>query len=976
MEENEKSNILNTNITKPKTDKLNYGFKVLSNGLKVLLISDPDTNKSAAALGVNIGSLVDKKDEQGLAHFCEHLLTMGNKKYPEENEYYEYLAKNGGLSNAHTLQNKTIYYFNVSNEGFEGALDRFAQIFISPTFNEGSVEREIKAVDNEFSNNLNKDSRRLTQIKLSEINKDSPFNNFGTGNLKTLSIPNIRDRLIEYYKKYYTSEIMNLCVYNNKSLNEQLKLVESLFTLVPKIDNFVMPRYDEVKPYDENNLKYFYKIVPVKEINEIQLEWYLPFCEDYHTRPLSYLSAAIGHEGPYTLASSLNKDNLCSELLAGPSSICKTYMTFYISISLTKKGFENYKEVILRTLKYIKVIQSKGINKRFYDECKQIRQMQFDYKSKGTPISVVQNCVSNLMDYAPEDVITSTNLFGEYKESLIKKYLDLLTLDNLNIYFCSKVFEKECNLNEEYYGTKYYKEKLSITEDEINSYNCKDIFDYPPENNFIPKNFDLLPPPEKIGKYPEKIIDHKNMEVWFLQDTVFQKPKVFLVAQFITPEDLCNFSEVKLRIITTLFDTIIQVELGEFLYMAEEANVNITFSTGVNKSQLIFSGFNDSLKKGIRDIFTKIQNLDMNTERCKETLELEQKDINRRASNIFLNSSYQVNLEYIKGLLYQDYKNPLDIINFFNDGKSISIDDLILYKNSLFKNSKIKWLVQGNVTKQEVLDIVEETNKILGIDINKEKTGKFHQARPVVIAKNYNYIYRVKSPNPGEKSSSLISLYQTDLLNDKDFQYMKITETFLKDKFYDQLRTKETLGYVVSLLTTEASGYYAFGNIVQSNSKTPEFCAGRVRNFYKENYQKLKNISEEEFKKLVNTQLLLVTKKDDNLSEFFLRNWNQINRNTYKFDYNERAKENLEQCTKEELIKFYEKYFINEVAIVDSEFLCEEHYEQNEKDLKEKKILDDENIKKRIVCDNLEDFIACNSLGVVYNNPLFIANNN
>ena len=976
MEENEKSNILNTNITKPKTDKLNYGFKVLSNGLKVLLISDPDTNKSAAALGVNIGSLVDKKDEQGLAHFCEHLLTMGNKKYPEENEYYEYLAKNGGLSNAHTLQNKTIYYFNVSNEGFEGALDRFAQIFISPTFNEGSVEREIKAVDNEFSNNLNKDSRRLTQIKLSEINKDSPFNNFGTGNLKTLSIPNIRDRLIEYYKKYYTSEIMNLCVYNNKSLNEQLKLVESLFTLVPKIDNFVMPRYDEVNPYDENNLKYFYKIVPVKEINEIQLEWYLPFCDDYHTRPLSYLSAAIGHEGPYTLTSSLNKDNLCSELLAGHSNICKTYMTFYISISLTKKGFENYKEVILRTLKYIKVIQSKGINKRFYDECKQIRQMQFDYKSKGTPISVVQNCVSNLMDYAPEDVITSTNLFGEYKESLIKKYLDLLTLDNLNIYFCSKVFEKECNLTEEYYGTKYYKEKLNITEDEINSYNCKDIFDYPPENNFIPKNFDLLPPPENISKYPEKIIDHKNMEVWFLQDTVFQKPKVFLVAQFITPEDLCNFSEVKLRIITTLFDTIIQVELGEFLYMAEEANVNITFSTGVNKSQLIFSGFNDSLKKGIKDIFTKIQNLDMNTERCKETLELEQKDINRRASNIFLNSSYQVNLEYIKGLLYQDYKNPLDIINFFNDGKSISIDDLILYKNSLFKNSKIKWLVQGNVTKQEVLDIVEETNKILGIDINKEKTGKFHQARPVVIAKNYNYIYRVKSPNPGEKSSSLISLYQTDLLNDKDFQYMKITETYLKDKFYDQLRTKETLGYVVSLLTTEASGYYAFGNIVQSNSKTPEFCAGRVRNFYKENYQKLKNISEEEFKKLVNTQLLLVTKKDDNLSEFFLRNWNQINRNTYKFDYNERAKENLEQCTKEELIKFYEKYFINEVAIVDSEFLCEEHYEQNEKDLKEKKILEDENIKKRIVCDNLEDFIACNSLGVVYNNPLFIANNN
>ena len=453
-------------------------------------------------------------------------------------------------------------------------------------------------------------------------------------------------------------------------------------------------------------------------------------------------------------------------------------------------------------------------------------------------------------------------------------------------------------------------------------------------------------------------------------------PKAYSVTQFITPEDLCDFPEIKLRIITEIFDKIIQVELGEFLYMAEAANVNITLSTGVNKTNLIYSGFNESLKRGIKEIFTKIKNLDLNTERCKETLELEQKNILRKTKNIFLNSSYQVNLQYLKGLLYEDYKNPVDIINFYNDGKKITIEDLILYKNSLFKNSKIKWLIQGNVSKEEVLEIVEETNKILEIDINKEKTGKFHKARSVVITKNYNYIYRVKSPNPGEKSSSLISLYQTDLLNDKEFQYIKILETFLKDKFYDQLRTKETLGYVVSLLTTESSGYFAFANIVQSNSKTPEFCAGRVRNFYKENYEKAKNISEEEFKLLVNSQLIIVTKKDDNLSNVFLRNWNEINRDTYKFDFRERAKEYLEQCNKEEFIKLYEKYFINEVAIVDSEFVCEDHYEQNEKDLQENKNLQSENIKKRIVCDSLEDFTACNILGVVYNNPLFMANNN
>ena len=159
-----------------------------------------------------------------------------------------------------------------------------------------------------------------------------------------------------------------------------------------------------------------------------------------------------------------------------------------------------------------------------------------------------------------------------------------------------------------------------------------------------------------------------------------------------------------------------------------------------------------------------------------------------------------------KIFLNEPYKNPKDIINFFKD-KKITIEDLIIYKNSIFKNSKCKWLIQGNITKEEALEIIQESNKILDIDINQEKIGKFFISRPVAIKKNYNYIFRIKSPNPEENSSSLISIYQTDLLNDLEFQYLKITESFLKQKFYDKIRTKETLGYVVSLVSVETSGY-------------------------------------------------------------------------------------------------------------------------------------------------------------------------
>ena len=76
-----------------------------------------------------------------------------------------------------------------------------------------------------------------------------------------------------------------------------------------------------------------------------------------------------------------------------------------------------------------------------------------------------------------------------------------------------------------------------------------------------------------------------------------------------------------------ILEKIFKVELGEFLYMAESASVNISFSFGSNKSVIIFQGFNDSLKEGMKNILSLIKDLNINTQRCKETLELQQKNI-------------------------------------------------------------------------------------------------------------------------------------------------------------------------------------------------------------------------------------------------------------------------------------------------------------------------------------------------------------
>ena len=99
--------------------------------------------QGAAAFDVGVGHFRDPHDIPGLAHFHEHMLFMGTKTYPEENEYDTFLKSNGGHSNAYTGEDHTQFFFEVNATHLEGALDRFSQFFICPLFSESATEREL-----------------------------------------------------------------------------------------------------------------------------------------------------------------------------------------------------------------------------------------------------------------------------------------------------------------------------------------------------------------------------------------------------------------------------------------------------------------------------------------------------------------------------------------------------------------------------------------------------------------------------------------------------------------------------------------------------------------------------------------------------------------------------------------------------------------------------------------------------------------
>jgi insulysin len=178
----------------------------------------------------------------------------------------------------------------------------------------------MNAVESEYKKNLSEDSRRLFQIEKSEIvRKGSILNRFSTGGLETLKIPSIREDLLAFHEKHYSSNIMNLVIVGRHSLEDLEKLAIDNFSEVAN-KNVILPDFSKEVVYDDQSMGHVFKIVPNKNIKRLKILWNLPSSKLlYKEKPMSFISHLIGHEGPNSLLSQLIKEGLATALSSSDS---------------------------------------------------------------------------------------------------------------------------------------------------------------------------------------------------------------------------------------------------------------------------------------------------------------------------------------------------------------------------------------------------------------------------------------------------------------------------------------------------------------------------------------------------------------------------------------------------------------------------------------------------------------------------------
>ncbi|XP_014877260.1 insulin-degrading enzyme isoform X2 [Poecilia latipinna] len=898
-----------TDIIRSPEDRRDYQGLEFRNGLKAMLISDPTTDKSSAALDVHIGSLSDPANISGLAHFCEHMLFLGTEKYPKENEYSQFLSEHAGSSNAFTSGEHTNYYFDVSHEHLQGALDRFAQFFLCPLFDESCKDREVNAVDSEHEKNLMNDAWRLFQLEKATGNPNHPFSKFGTGNKLTLETRpskegvDIRQELLKFHSTYYSANLMGLCVLGRESLDELTAMVENLFGEVEN-KNVPVPEFPE-HPFQEEHLKQFYKVVPIKDIRNLYVTFPIPDLQKYYkSNPGHYLGHLIGHEGPGSLLSELKSKGWVNTLVGGQKEGAKGFMFFIINVDLTEEGLLHVEDIIFHMFQYIQKLRTEGPQEWVFDECKDLSKVAFRFKDKERPRGYTSK-VAGLLHYYPlEEVLAAEYLLEDFRPDLIEMVLDKLRPENVRVAVVSKSFEGQTDRTEEWYGTQYKQE--AISEESIQNWANADLngkFKLPMRNEFIPTNFEIYPLEKDSPSVPTLIKDTAMSKVWFKQDDKFFLPKACLNFEFFsrylyTDPVHCNM--------TYLFLRLLKDNLREYAYPAHLAGLVYDISAVMNALTLSVKGYNDKQHILLKKIIEKMATFEIDEKRFDIIKEAYMRSLN----NFRAEQPHQHAMYYLRLLMTE--------VGWTKDELRESLDDVTLprlraFIPELLSRLHIEALLHGNITKESALGMMQmvEDTLIEHAHTKPLLPSQLIRYREVQVPDGGWYVYQQR--NEVHNHCGIEIYYQTDMQTTNDNMLLELFCQIISEPCFNTLRTKEQLGYIVFSGPRRANGVQGLRFIIQSE-KAPHYLESRVEAFLRTMEKALEDMSEEAFQKHIQALAIRRLDKPKKLSAECAKYWGEIISQQYNFDRDNIEVAHLKTLTKENIMQFYRERLTVEAA--------------------------------------------------------------
>ena len=889
----------------PMVDKRTYKLIRLANDLEALIIHDPEADKASAAMDVRVGHLSDPEGLYGMAHFCEHLLFLGTKKYPRENEYSEYLSNHSGSSNAFTSLENTNYFFDVGHNHFEGALDRFAQFFLEPLFDPSCTEREIRAVDSEHKKNLQSDLWRSFQLEKSLCRASHAYSKFGTGNLETLwNKPrdmglDIRAELLKFHEKYYSANMMKLVVLGRESPEQLTKWVAEKFSRVPNKENQV-PVFPG-SPLGQEQLGTQILFRTIKDVRLLDITF--PFPEQVHlfrSKPGQLLSHFIGHEGHGSLFSCLKQRGWANLLSAGQAISAAGFELFKINIDLTNEGYEHYQDVVAAVFQYLDMLRANPIEEWMYEEVRRLSELRFVFKEKSSPAMYSSSLASQMQHPLPPAwLLSGPYVYREFDAPLVSSTLECLRPDNCRLMLAGREPPKGVSLDhkETWYGTEYTIQPFSP--DMLQSCETLEGLAMPRKNEFIPSNLDVAGTPNASlspTDRPQLLEQSPKARLWHKQDDRFFLPKATVALLLRTPE--VN-SSPRNAVLSRMLVELVKDSLCEYSYDADVAGLHYDIDSHLDGIDIVLGGYNDKLPHLLESVLNALTKLQVDPKRFA----IVHDQVRRNYENFDLEEPYQHAVYYSTYLLTERMWTQHEKLRVVND---VSPHEMQEYIGKVFSRMHIDMLVQGNVTSEQARSLLDAVQQHIAYDALPPQDNV--PPRSLVLAPGTNIAWRMPVANKDNNNSSLE--YYCQVGDPSDVRLRATLALFAQianEPCFDQLRTKEQLGYLVFSGARTSVGQMGFRIIVQSE-RDSEYLQSRINAFLDQLMRQLLAMSDDEFEA---HRASLIHKRQEsvkNLAEETQRFWKSIHSGYFDFLHRQRDVQVMETLRKDDIVAFMQHY--------------------------------------------------------------------
>lgn len=240
-----------------------YKKTTLKNGLRIITVSQKETQTATVLILVKTGSKYETKDISGISHFLEHMLFKGTEKRKGPLAVAEELDSVGGEFNAFTGEEYTGYYAKVNHLYFDIALDWVSDIFLNSKIPSKEMIKEKGVIIEEINMYKDNPMMYIGDLWKKVLYGDQPAGWDIAGTKETVLKIERKD-IKKYIDSQYVPKNTIVCVAGKINEEEVIKKVNKYFSQIK--DNNSREKVKVIEEQKEPQIEIIYK-----DINQTNL---------------------------------------------------------------------------------------------------------------------------------------------------------------------------------------------------------------------------------------------------------------------------------------------------------------------------------------------------------------------------------------------------------------------------------------------------------------------------------------------------------------------------------------------------------------------------------------------------------------------------------------------------------------------------------------------------------------------------------